>query len=312
MPDLSSLDLNALVLFDAVARQGGFTAAAEHLGVTKTKVSLQIGRLEAALGTALFARTTRQVRLTDAGQALHAQCGPLLQRLHDALEQGRTRSHAELSGTLRVSTTVDQAVQSLAPALARFAALHPRLAIELRTSDKVTNLVGEGIDVAIRVGWLRDSAMHAATLGQFRQCVVAAPQLVRRLGRPVQPGDLAAFEWITLTLLPAPLTWTFTAPGARTQTVRLKSRIRVDSPAALRAMLCEGTGISVLDEPGAADDLRSGRLVRLLDDWSLPAGGIHAVYPPGRQVSGKVRAFIDFYRAHLNRAAQPAPVLADP
>ena len=81
MPDLSSLDLNALVLFDAVARQGGFTAAAAHLGVTKTRVSLQISRLEAALGTALFVRTTRQVRLTDAGQALHAQCGPLLQGL---------------------------------------------------------------------------------------------------------------------------------------------------------------------------------------------------------------------------------------
>ena len=136
MPDLSSLDLNALVLFDAVARQGGFTAAAAHLGVTKTRVSLQISRLEAALGTALFVRTTRQVRLTDAGQALHAQCGPLLQGLHDALEQGRTRSHAELSGTLRVSTTVDQAVQSLAPALARFAALHPRLAIELRKAPE--------------------------------------------------------------------------------------------------------------------------------------------------------------------------------
>lgn len=298
MHALSSLDLNALVAFDAVAQQGGFTAAAEQLGVTKTKVSLQISRLEAALDTSLFTRTTRQVHLTDAGQALHAQCGPLLHRLQDALDQSGS-GRAGLGGTLRLGTTVDHAVQSLGPAIARFAELHPSLRIDLRTNDRVANLVGEGIDVAVRMGWLRDSSLHAAKLGEFRQCVVAAPRLAQQVGRPAHPSDLASFEWIALSLLPAPLTWKFSARDGSTQTVQVKSRIRVDSTGALRAMLREGAGISVLDEPSAADDLRSGQLVRLLDGWSLPQGGIYAVYPPGRHVSAKIRAFVDFYREYL-------------
>ena len=307
MHALSSLDLNALVAFDAVAQQGGFTAAAEHLGVTKAKVSLQISRLEAALGTSLFMRTTRQVHLTDAGQALHEQCGPLLHGLQDALDQSGS-GRAGLGGTLRLGTTVDHAVQSLGPAIARFAALHPLLRIDLRTSDRVANMVGEGIDVAIRMGWLRDSAMHAARLGEFRQCVVAAPRLVQRMGPPKHPSDLASFEWIALSLLPAPLTWKFSARDGSTQTVQLRSRIRVDSTGALRAILREGAGISVLDEPSAAAELRSGQLVRLLDGWSLPPGGIYAVYPPGRHVSAKIRAFVDFYREYLGSASYRAGV----
>lgn len=295
------IDLNSLLVFDAVVEANGFTAAAERLGVATAKVSIEISRLEARLGTALFTRTTRKVTLTDAGQALHAECTPLLRGLQDAIDQ-LGADKAELTGKLRLSTTVDHAVQSLAPAVAQFAALHPALQIDLRTGDRVADLVGEGIDLSIRLGWLRDSSLRAIKLGEFEQYVVASPDYLRRTKRPKRPEDLAAHEWVALTLLPTPLTWKFTSKGGETQTIHVKSRLRVDSPGALRSMLRHGAGISALDQFSAQPDIKSGALVPILGDWSLATGGIYAVYPPGRHVTAKVRTFIEFYRSYLQSA----------
>ena len=298
MASIAQIDLNTLVLFVAVAESGGFTAAAERLGVTKAKVSIQVGRLEALLGSALFTRTTRQVNLTEAGRALLAQCRPLLHGLQEALEHAG-ESQAGLTGTLRISTTVDHAIQSLAPAIAQFAKLYPLLQIDLRTGDRVADMVGEGIDLSVRMGWLRDSSMRAVKLGEFQQYAVASPEYLQRAGMPEHPADLSEREWIALSLLPTPLTWKFSAQDGSVQSVQVKSRIRVDSTGALRAILRQGSGISILDEFSAQDQLRSGHLVQLLKDWSLPPGGIYAVYPPGPHVPAKVRTFIDFYRKYL-------------
>lgn len=292
------IDLNSLLLFDKVAESGSFTGAAERLGIAKAKVSIGISRLEAQLGTTLFSRTTRQVSLTESGRSFHAQCQPLLRGIEDAVDR-IGMEQTELSGTLRISTTVDHAIQALAPAAAKFAALHPRLQIDLRTADRVIDMVGEGIDLAIRLGWLRDSSMRAVKLGEFDQYVVAAPGYLQRSGRIRHPSDLASQEWLTLTLLPTPLTWTFQSRSGESHTVHMKSRLRVDSTGALRAMLYEGAGMSIVGQYNLAEDLKSGRLVRLLPHWSLPRGGIHAVYPPGRHISAKARAFIEFYRGQL-------------
>lgn len=298
------IDLNSLLVFGAVAEAGGFTAAAERLGVAKAKVSIQIRRLEAQLGTTLLTRTTRQVTLTEAGRALHEQCQPLLRGLREALDQVGTGG-APLAGTLRISTTVDYAVQSLAPLIARFAALHPDLQIDLRTGDRIVDLVGEGIDLSIRLGWLRDSSQRAVKLGEFDQYVVASPAYLRRAGRPTRPQDLAGHEWIALTLLPTPLTWRFAASSGDVQAVQVKSRLRVDSPGALRSMLRAGAGISVLDQYSAQPELDAGHLVRVLGPWTLPRGGVYAVYPPGRHVPPKVRAFLAFFQdsVHADRPA---------
>lgn len=300
MTATGQIDLNSLVVFDAVVEAGGFTAAAERLGVAKAKVSIQISRLEARLGTALFTRTTRQVTLTEAGRTLHAESRPLLRGLHEALDHV-SAGQAALAGTLRLSTTVDYAVQSLAPVIARFAALHPGLQVDLRTGDRIVDLVGEGIDLSIRLGWLRDSSMRAVKLGEFEQYVVTSPEYLRRIGRPLHPQDLAESEWIALTLLPTPLTWTFSSHTGGTQTVQVKARMRVDSPGALRSMLRHGAGISVLDQYSAQMDIKAGHLVRVLDDWSLPRGGVYAVHPSGRHVPPKVRAFLAFYQASLRQ-----------
>lgn len=297
------IDLNAVLLFAAVAETGGFTSAAEQLGVAKAKVSLEVGRLEQRLGVSLLTRTTRRVALTDAGQALLAECVPLLRGAQDAM--GQLGGASELAGPLRISTAVDHAVQSMARAVAEFALLHPRLAIDLRASDRVLDLVKDGIDVAIRIGWLRDSSLRATRLGEFEQYVVASPAYLARAGMPRTPQDLAAHEWIALSLLPTPLTWTFSGARGRSQTVRMQSRLRSDSSASLRGLLLHGAGVSAMDQFSVAEALRGGQLVRLLPQWRLPSGGVYAVLPPGRHVPAKVRAFIDFYRAFLERRAAP-------
>ncbi len=293
-------DLNALLTFAAVADTGGFTSAAEHLGVAKARVSLEISRLEAQLGTGLFTRTTRRVALTDAGQALYEQAVPPLRSVQDALAQAQAgEGGAPLSGTLRISATVDHAVQTLAAIVADFGALHPGLQIDLRTSDRVADLVKEGIDVAIRMGWLRDSSLRAVKLGEFEQHVVASPAYLQNAGVPKKPQDLALHAWVALGVLPAPLTWKFTGPRGQVRTVRMASRLRCDSAAAMRALLQGGAGIAALDSYSAAEAVRTGTLVRVLPQWQLPRGGIHAVYAPGRHVQAKVRAFIDFYAQRL-------------
>jgi DNA-binding transcriptional LysR family regulator len=290
-------DLNALPAFAAVAETGGFTAAAQRLGVAKAKVSPAVSRSAAQLGTKPISRTTRRVALTEAGQALYARCVPALRAVQDSLSQ--LAGDGELSGTLRISAAVEYAAQTLSPAIAAFAAAHPRLEIDLRTSDRVADLLKEGIDVALRMGWLRDSSLRATRLGGFEQYVVASPTYLERVPRIAHPSDLAKHEWVTLSLLSAPLTWKFTSAKGQARTVRVGGRMRTDSVAALRALVQQGCGVSVMDQFTAEMPLRSGALVRLLPGWSLPKGGIHAVYPPGAHVPAKVRAFVDFYSAWL-------------
>ncbi len=293
-------DLNAVLVFAAVAEAGSFTAAAERLGLSKARVSLEVSRLEQRLATSLLTRTTRRVAITEAGQTLLGDCVPLLRSAQDALTGLGRRGM--LRGTLRIACTVEHAVQTLAGLVAAFGRLHPLLQLELRSSDRVSDLVREGIDVAIRMGWLRDSTLRATRIGSFGQVVVASPAYLRKAGLPRRPEELAQLEWVALSLLPTPLTWRFSGPKDVQRTVRMTGRLRCDSAATLRALLLEGAGVSVIDRPSSDALVRSGRLVRLLPEWALPEGGIFAVYAPGRQVQPNVRAFIDFY------AAQVAPV----
>ncbi len=299
MPLPGQINLNDLLIFSAVADTGGFTAAAERLNVAPAKVSLEIARLEAQLGMALFTRTTRKVALTEAGQTLHAECTPLLAQLHSALDRLHDAPE-KLTGVLRIAAPVDHGAQTLAPALARFAELHPDLHIDLRTSDRISDLIAEGIDLAIRMGWLRDSSQRAVKLGEFREYLVASPDYLRRAGPLQAPADLARHQWVAFTMLPTPLTWRFSSTEGGEQTVHLKARIKADSASALRSLLRHGAGISVLDQFSAEPELQAGTLVRVLPEWQPPAGGLYAVFPPGRHLSAKAQAFTRFYQQHLS------------
>ncbi|MBR7800778.1 LysR family transcriptional regulator [Undibacterium fentianense] len=300
MASLDQIDMNALRIFDTVVAAGSFTAAANRLDVAKAKISVQIARLEQQLGTALFVRTTRRMNLTESGKALYAHCQIYLPALDETLSQLANRTqHETLQGVLRVSASVNHASQSVAPALAKFSIQHPQLKIDLRTNDRISDLVADGIDIAFRMGWLRDSSQRAMKLGEFQQWLMAAPSYLERCGTPKSPQELREHEWIALSLLPSALTWKFIDQQGQSQLVHMKSRLQVDAPSTLLALLVQGAGVSVMDEMSAQAVITSGKLQRLLPEWRLNPGGIYAVLPPGRHVPTNVRAFIDFYRQFL-------------
>lgn len=288
-------DLHYLPLFIATAEAGSFTAAAERLGCTKTKISLNIRALEQRLGLSLFSRTTRQVTLTEAGEQLYFSCQPLLAKLGETLSDAGTSART-LTGTLRITAPGDHMTQSLAPAAAAFGRTHPNLNIELRSGDQVADMVREGIDLAIRMGWLRDSSLRAQKLGEFQQIVVTSPAYLKEMGEPRHPGELSRHRWIEFTPLPSALTWSFEKDGEHLQ-VQMHSSFKVDSTGAMVSLIKSGAGLSVMASYLNQQDLE---LVRLFPDWQLPRGGVYAVFPPGAFLPAKVRAFVDFYREWLD------------
>lgn len=298
MPASGSVNLNRLAAFAAVVESGSFTAAAEKLGLTKAMVSQHVSRLERELGITLLTRTTRKVAPTEAGSAFYADCAPVLQGVEAAI--ARVGGESEVpSGTLRLTVPEDYGAAVVVPALAGFLHKFPGLKVELVATDQVVDLVAGRFDLAIRTGWLRESSLRATQLGSFDQVVAASPAYLRNAGAPKRPQDLARHRWIALTLLRRPLTWTFSGRDGRPSTVRVTPAINTNSTASVRAFMREGLGISVLPDYMLDADIAAGRLARVLPAWSLPQGGVHAVYPNVRYTSAKVRAFVDFLRNQL-------------
>ena len=291
------LDLNSLRLVQALAHSGSFTAAAERLGCTKTKISLQIKALEQQLGVALFRRTTRQVSLTSAGEQLMAQCIPLFAQLQRELQQLQHQDTV-LSGKLVLTAPEDYANQILLPVLLEFSQLHPQLDIELRSSDQVRDLVREGIDLAIRGGWLRDSSLKAQKLGEFDQWLLATPQYLAQHAKITKPDDLTAHPLIGFNQLRSPLHWRFNHAEQQLD-LQFRSRFTVSSTASIQALLLQHAGLGILTDYTARPLIASGQLVHILPQWQLPIGGIYAVYPPGPHRPLRVRRFVELLQQRL-------------
>jgi len=290
------VNLNRLAVFVALVRAGSFTAAAAQLGMTKAMVSQHLLRLESELGVTLIVRSTRRMALTEAGAAFHADCVQLLEQAEAAIERvGDQRGTP--AGTLRLTTSTDYGAAVIAPALAVFHRLHPQLQIDLVINDQINDLIAERFDLAIRIGWLRDSSLRAARLGSFRQLLVASPAYLAEHGVPRRPEDVAMHGWIAMSALATPLRWTFTR-GRTRRRVRMRQVMQANNAAAIRALVLAGAGMSVLPDYLAQDDIQAGRLQVVLAQYQLLEGGIHAVYPDP-QPPAKVRAFIDFMRDRL-------------
>ncbi len=294
---LSDIDLNAMPVFLALAQERSFTQAAERLGCTKTKVSLQIKALEARLGVALFRRTTRLVSLTQAGEQLYQHCFPLLQQLTEQLMEVQS-SEQSLSGTLVISAPEDYAQQILVPALLAFRQRHPALAFELKSSDQIKDLVKEGIDLSIRAGWLKDSSQKAIALGRFEQWLVASPLYLQQHGVPQHPSESALHNFVCFSLLPSALHWNFSS-GAEELQVLMRSHIKAGSTGSVTALLKAGAGLGVLPDYSAKRLILQGELQHVLPQWQLPKGGIYVVYPPGQFRPARVRLFVEFLKQWL-------------
>lgn len=311
--------LKRLAYFAAVVETGSFTAAADRLGITKAVVSQQVARLEREFHSTLLVRSTRKVQPTAVGHAFYQRCAAILAEAENAFSE-LADSAVEIAGPLRLTAPFDYGISVVVPAIAAFAARYPQCQVDARFSDQAHDLMAGDVELAIRVGWLTDLQLQARQIGSFRQLLVAAPQWQPQLARLRGPQDLAALPFVANTALREPGRWQFTpvqpvptappstrpstglsaAPSPDPCTLQWQPVMRLDATLAVRAAVLAGAGLSVLPDYAIADDLAAGRLVQVLPGWTLPQGGIHAVFPPARFRPAKVRALVEFLVAQQN------------
>lgn len=290
--------LGAMATLVRVVDTGSFSAAARQLNIGQPAVSKTIAQLEDRLGVRLLTRTTRGLTPTEAGLRFYERARRSIEEADEA-ELAARGEGAGLAGTLRVSgatTFVRLHVLSLLPA---FLDEHPGLNVELVLDDRRIDLVEEGIDVSLRTGDLPDSVATARRLGTSTRSVIATPAYCDRHGVPQCPGDLAAHQAIVYLQYRSGL-WRFRRDGAEVA-VAVNGRLRTNSAEGIRAAVLADMGLAIASQWMFAPELASGAVITLLDDWALDPIDLWAVYPAGRLVSAKARAFTDMVAAALHR-----------
>ena len=294
------MDLNEIYVFAQVVRAGSFVRAARKLGMPKSTVSRKVVDLEARLGARLLERTTRSLRLTDTGRAYFAHAERILVELEEA-DAAVTQLQAAPRGPLRVSAPLNFA--QLGPIGERFLARYPEVQLEIACTDRIVDLIAEGFDLALRVGRLADSTLIARPLAMMRNVLVASPSVLDQFGAPSTPEQLASWPCIAFGGAAERASWELLGAGGRTATVRITPRFIVNDFDVLSSAAISGLGVALLPVQRCVEDLRVGRLCRVLPDWSSIERPLQAVYPSGRHLSAKMTAFLD----HLSASFSPPP-----
>ena len=290
-------DLKRMAIFSHVVEAGGFSAAARRIGMAKSAVSKHIAELERQIGVRLLTRTTRRLSLTDAGEVYYQACSRIVSDAAEATRQisGQTD---HLSGTLRISCPIALGNEYIAPMVKLFADHYTELKVELFIDDQIVNMVEEGIDVAIRIGWLPDSNLIARKLTNSPRFICASPAYLQEHSIPDTPEDLVNHEWIIFTLLPTPHTQILTKHN-RKQKIRVNGRFKTNNALTLRALLLQDAGIGILSEFLVAEDIKQNRLIQLLPDYDAGSAGVYAVYPDKKYVPQRVQLFIEYLINHF-------------
>jgi len=282
-----------MAAFVRVVETNGFSAAAPALGLTPSAVSKLITRLEARLGVRLLQRTTRALNLTQEGEVFYAAARRIVAEI-ETLENQIAGQSGTPSGTLRVTTSLAFATHQLAPVLSEFLARHPLVQVELLPTDRVIDIVEEGIDVAVRIGRLADTSFMVRKVGEDKRLICAAPSYLARHGTPQRPEDLARHNCIVSRDHPYLNRWSFTVDG-RLVDIDVRGRVAVTEGEAQMQLALQGIGIVRLTRLTLAHAIRDGKLVPLLSTFSADEPvGIHAVYPHRRHLAPKVPAFVNF------------------
>ena len=278
-------------LFVRVARSGSFTAAARETGMTQPTVSRIIAAFEKQIGVALLTRSTRAVTLTEAGTDYLACAEAILAALDEA--DHAARGTGELRGTLRVAMSPSFAVRTVLPRLQGFIDKHPKLRIQFSLDDARQDLIGESVDVAVRIGALSDSTVVARKIGAVRRVLVAAPSYLARAGTPTAPIELARHSLIVGPAGRGSEAWSFRSGGTST-TVRDEGRIVIENAEGATAAAVAGLGIVSTGQGSVQEELEAGCLIQVLPDWEMAISDIQVVLPAGRAAKASARAFADF------------------
>jgi len=290
-------ELEAAVFVKAVDA-GSMRAAALALGVPKSTVARRIAGLEDRLGVRLLERTTRQLRVTDAGKRYHDEARVALAALERA-ERAATELQSAPRGVLRVTLPVNLGLLFVPELLAEFSRQYPELRVIVDVSDRVVDLIREGFDVALRAGpaRLRDSSMVVHRISESAIRLFASPEYLRRRGAPKRPEELADHDCLLFGTGERE-TWALTEKHRR-RSISVRGRVAMNSQSALRDLAIAGMGIARLPESLCGEALASGRLEVVLPRYTTMPAGLHLLYPAGRYVSPKVRAFVDFVRSQV-------------
>lgn len=288
--------LGAMQIVVAIADRGTLTSAAEALNMSLPAVARRLAALEARMGIRLFNRTTRRVAATDDGRVFIERCRTVLAAVREA-ETALTDRRTSPRGALSVTASELLGRRFIAPVAAGLVAAHPQLAVQLLLTDRVVNLVEEGVDIGIRVGALSDSSLVAQRVGEVRRVVCASPQYLRRYGIPGKPADLAAHRCVGFTAVTPTDEWRF--PDGVVRVALAFACNQVD--AAMEACI-EGLGPGAFLSYHVADARAEGRLEYVLEDHEPPPLPVNVVYPHARHRSAAVRVFVEACRERLSAA----------
>jgi DNA-binding transcriptional LysR family regulator len=290
-------DLSEMMVFARVVERGSLSAAARSLGMTTSAVSKRVAALESKLRTRLLHRTTRKLATTDAGDALYARVRRVLADLDEA-EAEVSELGGGLRGVVRVSASLTFGQLHLAPLIADFLLDHPDLRVELRLSDRYVDVVGEDFDLAIRAGPQLDSSLIARRLAPDPRVVCGAPAYLERHGTPRAPEDLSRHNCMHHVYRGSGTTWSFEGPSGPVD-VKVQGTLCINHSGAIREAAVRGLGLALLPRFAVIDQLRSGALRVVLEDYRMAEPGIYALTPQGAQPTAKVRALVDFLAEHL-------------
>ena len=278
--------------FVAVAARGSLSAAAQVEGVAPAVIGRRLDALEARLGVKLLVRTTRRISLTFEGSAFLEDCQRLLIDYYNA-EASVSAGGVRASGHVRVTAPAGFGRRHVAPLIAEFVRAHPEVSVSLDLSDRVVDIINEGIDLAVRIGPLDDSNLIGVTLAETPRVVVASPEYLRRHGTPLHPESLQDHACLTFgSAGNQSRGWLFTVEG-RPVAARVSGPMECNDGAVLHAWALAGHGLAWRSMWEVADEIAAGRLVTVLDDFRAPQAAIHAVFPQRRHLPLRVRLFVD-------------------
>jgi DNA-binding transcriptional LysR family regulator len=295
------LNLNDLRVFEKVAALKSFSAAARALELPKSSISRAVTRLEKELGARLFQRTTREVTLTDTGTALQERCIDMPYRVGETLDYvGGLR--ATPRGRLNVTAGIGFGVNVLLELQPRFIEGYPEANVCVDLTSQAVDLVAEGVDLAIRMGPMPPSQAVAKRLGSIRRYLCAAPSYLGKHGSPRSVADLGKHDAIEMPAINGrPRIWTFSNSKHRTAEIEPRPRIIVNDPLTIHRLVANGAGIGCVSGYLCTPDFKTGRLIHLLSEWTLPSVKVSVVFPSHRELAPAIRAFVDF----IKNASQP-------
>ncbi|MBA2675045.1 LysR family transcriptional regulator [Ramlibacter sp.] len=288
-------DLNDMLFFAEVVDKGGFAAAGRALGVPKSKLSRRVAGLEARLGVRLLQRTTRKLSLTEAGELYHRHCAAIRDEAAaatDALAQVQQAPR----GTVRMTCPITLAQSNVGRVIAHFLVLHPEVRVEMQVTNRVVDLVEEGVDVALRVRpTLEDSgSLVVKSLGRTSGVMVGAPALLAQAGPIAGVDDLQRLPTVAMGVVDGRASWRLVGPGGKEHMFVHRPRYVADDIITLKAAVMEGVGIYMLPDYLCSESLANGRLAEVLPGWAPAQAVVHAVFPSRRGLLPAVRRFLDF------------------